>query len=154
MTSTPTDTNRYDSLAVFSDSQAALELFANPIRPRTLQYLARFLRKSRQRIPTNLGISLYWTPGHEGIELNEKADEAAKTIAEDQSAAMTLPFSLGGLLQHRRKVFNERGAVSRLPLKTKSKWIADALDQLEKGQAAAIFQLRCGHCPLRKFSIE
>lgn len=64
---------------------------------------------------------------------------------------MTLPVSLGGLLQHTRQTFNKRGAVSTLPYKTKSRWIADALNKLEKGQAAAIFQLRCGHCPLRKY---
>lgn len=143
--------NRYESLAIFSDSQAALELFSNPMKPKTLQYLARFLRRSYQKIPNNFNISLYWTPGHKNIEMNEKADQEAKAKAEDQSNTMMLLMSLGSLLQHTRKLFNKREAVSKTPLKTKGKWIADGLNQLEKGQAAAIFQLRCGHCPLRKF---
>lgn len=96
-------------------------------------------------------MALYWTPGHEDVELNEKADEAAKKAAEDREDALTLPLSLGGLLQHTRKIFNQRGATPITPFKTKNKWVADALNNLEKGQAAAIFQLRSGHCPLHKF---
>lgn len=64
---------------------------------------------------------------------------------------MMLPISLGGLLRHSRATFNRREAVSTPLYKTKSKKIAEALQHLEKGQAVAIFQLRCGHCPLRKF---
>lgn len=133
--------DQYKALAIFSDSQAALELFANPMKPKTLQYLARFLRRSCQGTREEIRVSLYWTPGHEGIELNEKADEAAKKAAEDREETLMLPISLGGLLQHTRKVFNKRGAPSITPFKTKSKWIAEALNGLEKGQAAAIFQL-------------
>lgn len=36
-------------------------------------------------------------------------------------------------------------------LKTTGKQIAAAFDTLEKGQAASIFQLRSGHCPLNHF---
>lgn len=142
---------KYEALAIFSDSQAALDLFTKPVQPKTLQYLARFLRKSYSRIPKDIRVSLYWTPGHEDIELNEKADEAAKAAAEEGIEPLTLPVGLGSLLQHSRKTFNKREAVSKTPFKTKGRWIADALNQLEKGHAAAIFQLRCGHCPLRKF---
>lgn len=60
--------DRFTSLAIFSDSQAALNLLANPIQPQSLQYLARFLRKSYKRIPANFPMRLYWTPGHEGVE--------------------------------------------------------------------------------------
>lgn len=116
-----TDPEKYSLLAIFSDSQAALGLFANPMQPNTLQYLARFLRKSHQRIPQELPISLYWTPGHEGIPLNEAADEAAKKAAEERIDVMILPRSLGGLLQHTRNVFNKRGAVTKTPFKTKSR---------------------------------
>lgn len=62
-----------------------------------------------------------------------------------------LPISLSGLLRHAEETFRTRGADFTQPYKTKGKQIADALKSLEQGQAAAIFQLRCGHCPLKKF---
>lgn len=64
---------------------------------------------------------------------------------------MMLPMSLGGLLRHTRTLLNIREVVPLSPYKTKAKRVADALISLEKGEAAAIFQLRCGHCPLKKF---
>lgn len=64
---------------------------------------------------------------------------------------MILPTILGGLLRHTRTMFKTREVVPNTPYKTKGKQISDALDQLEKGQAAAIFNLRCVHYPLRKF---
>lgn len=143
--------NRFSALAIFSDSQAALDLMAKPLQPKSLQYLTRFLLRSYQKIPHNLPIRLYWTPGHEGIELNEQADKAAKQAAEDYSDPLILPMSLGGLLRHTKNLYTTRGAVLTRPYKTKAKLIADALTSLEKGGAAAIFQLRCGHCPLKKF---
>lgn len=89
--------------------------------------------------------------GHEAIELNEKADQAAKEAAENPTDALILPTSLGGLLRRTKTLFHKREAVYIKPYKTKMKWIAEALNNLEKGQAAIIFQLRCGHCPLKKF---
>lgn len=102
-------------------------------------------------MPTNLPIRLYWTPGHEGIEMNERADQAAREAAEDNEEQLLLPTSLGGLLRHSRKLIEKRGVVSIPPYKTKSRYIADALNILGKGEAAAIFQLRCGHCPLKQY---
>lgn len=141
----------FTSLAIFSDSQAALTLMANPLHPTSLQYLARFLRRSLTKITRHLSIKLFWTPGHEGIELNEKADIAAKKAAEDDADIVMLPTSLGCLLRHTRGLFHTRRAVPITPYKTRAKTIADALNSLEKGDAAVIFQLRCGHCPLNKF---
>lgn len=94
---------------------------------------------------------LYWTPGHEGIKLNEKADKEAKLAAKENQDPVMLHFSLGGLLRLTKEMFKKRGAEPILPFKTNSRKVAEALSSLEKGQAAAIFQLRCGHCPLKKF---
>lgn len=148
---TQTHPAKYNSLALFSDSQAALDLLAKPMIPKTLQYLARFLTRTQTTIGDRFDIRLYWTPGHEGVNMNERADEAAKGAAEDQTDSITLPISLGCLLRHTRDKIQNREAVPSSPYKTKKKYIADALNQLEKSQAAAIFQLRCGHCPLKKF---
>lgn len=142
--------DKYESLAIFSDSQAALELLANPAQPRSLQYIAKLLRKAYGTIPIGKTMNLYWTPGHEGITLNEEADKAAKEAAEGEADNVDLPVSLGGLLRHAKTQFKRR-ACSIKNFRTKNRYIADALNTLEKGQAGAIFQLRSGHCPLRKF---
>lgn len=60
-------------------------------------------------------------------------------------------MSLGCLLRHSKETFRTRGANSIKPYQTKGRKIADALNTLEKGHAAVIFQLRSGHCPLKKF---
>lgn len=146
-----TDPECFTSLAVFSDSQAALELIAKPMRPSTLQYLARYVLRTRKMIPNRYKIRLYWTPGHEGVELNEIADNEAKAAAEENIDPVILPISLGCLLCRVKETFRTRGAEPIPPYKTKGRWIADVLNTLEKGQAAAIFQLRSGHCPLKKF---
>lgn len=142
--------NKFKAVALFSDSQAALGLLANPLQPQSLQYLARTLRKTIRKIPQGHSISLYWTPGHEGIQLNEKADEEARQKAEGKDESTILPISLGGLLRHTKENIT-RGARPITKYKTKSKHVAEALNRLEKGQAAVIFQLRCGHNPLRHF---
>lgn len=99
-----TDPDKFDALAIFSDSQAALDLLARLTQPKTLQYLSRFLRRSYNMIPKEYPLRLYWTPGHEGVNLNETADAAAKKAAEDNKDPLILPISLGGLLQHSRAV--------------------------------------------------
>lgn len=144
------DSNKFNKIALFSDSQAALDLLTSPLQPKSLQYLAKTLRRAAQTIPDTYPISLYWTPGHEGILLNEKADEEARKRAEGKSRDMTLQISLGSMLRHTKTVFKRR-AIPIKKFKTKSKNIADALNSLEKGQAATIFQLQSGHNPLRQF---
>lgn len=83
--------------------------------------------------------------------MNKQADKAAKEAAETYDNPLALPVSLGCLLRHTQEQIKTRAAAPISPYKTKQKWISDALNTLEKGQAAAIFQLRCGHCPLQKF---
>lgn len=142
--------NKYKAIAIFSDSQAALDLYTNPIQPKTLQYIAKLLQRAQRLIPEGKTVSLYWTPGHEGIELNERADEAAKEATEEGGDVGTLPVGLGSLLRHTKDNI-KREVIPIKTFKKKAKYVAEALNKLEKGQAASIFQLRCGHCPLRKF---
>ncbi|KAG0144143.1 hypothetical protein CROQUDRAFT_108667 [Cronartium quercuum f. sp. fusiforme G11] len=98
------------ALAIFYDNQAALHLVNNPTKQGTAQYIAEEVHVILERI--KIPIRLYWSPGHEGIKLNEAADEAAKTGDEEQTEITNLRYSLNR-------------------------------------QAAAIFQLRSGHSPLR-----
>lgn len=76
----------------------------------------------------------------------------AKLAAESEGDRHILPFSISCTRLHVRQTFKERGSVTDRPnLKSTGKLIAEALDRLEKGQAAAIFQLRSGHCPLNHY---
>ncbi|KAG0147368.1 hypothetical protein CROQUDRAFT_43050, partial [Cronartium quercuum f. sp. fusiforme G11] len=89
--------------------------------------------------------------GHEVIDLNEKADEAAKRAAGEDENRLNLLIALGGLLLHTKRLFQKRRAGSVSAFHTKSAMIADGLDKLEKGQVSAMFQLRYGHNDLRKY---
>lgn len=100
-----TDPDRFTSLAVFSDSQAALDLIARPMRPSTLQYLARYVLRTKGMIPDQYQMRLYWTPGHDGVELNKIADKEAKEAAEGNIDPVTLPISLGCLIRRVKDTF-------------------------------------------------
>lgn len=118
-----------------------------------MQYLAKSIKQFLVRFG-EVPVRLYWTPGHEGIELNEQADKKAKEAADSQSTSRLTPTSLSVLLQETRRTFHLRTAnftTGKKTLKTQPRKIADALAQLEKGEAASIFQLRSGHSPLNEY---
>lgn len=144
---------QYQALAIFSDSQIALKQIHEPLQPTMMQFLAKSVKKFLNGIK-DVPIRLYWTPGHKGIELNEKADEKAKEAANQQDRRKLTPFSLSRLLQANQQTFHLKTAnlkTGRKHLKTQPRKVADALAQLEKGEAAAIFHLQSGHSPLNKY---
>lgn len=114
-------------------------------------------------------VKFIWTPGHEGIEGNEKADEEAKRAAkEGSSARKDLPAFV------RRKPLPTSTAATKCYLKKeiKSRWVTEwgksprfqltsnfdcsapsdnymhIVDQLCRNQASLLTQLRTGHIPL------
>ncbi|KAG0140452.1 hypothetical protein CROQUDRAFT_100103 [Cronartium quercuum f. sp. fusiforme G11] len=142
------------TLGVAHDSQAALRATHFPVQPKSGQSLVKFLKHQLRQLPEDATIYLYWTPGHEGIPLNEKADTAAKRAAKEEGRKTHLPTSLTNLLQATWNSLTIPSSEfpSHTPsFKTTAKRIADAFNILEKGQAAAIFQLRTGHCPLNAY---
>lgn len=141
-----------NTLALFSDSQTALQVLNNPLSMRTAQYLGKHLQELACHISSAHTIKLHWTPGHRDIDLNEQADKAAGEAAESEGERFTLPFSLSCARRHVKQTYNNRGMITdRSGYKTKGKIIAEAYDKLEKGKAAAIFQLRSNHCPLNHY---
>ncbi|KAG0146319.1 hypothetical protein CROQUDRAFT_523303 [Cronartium quercuum f. sp. fusiforme G11] len=132
------------SAAIFCGNQAELP------RQATAQYPATKLRRLALFVKNRMTIDLEGFPGHEGISLNEKADaEAEKAFEEVKNDAKVL-VSLSFLKAQARKSFETRGVpLNRSPYVTTGKKISDAFNELEKGRAAAIFQLESGHSPLR-----
>lgn len=106
----PSFTDKYESLALFSDSQAELGLINNPPRQTTAQYIALDLCQMGNNIRKKLQLTLYWTPGHQNITRNEAEDEAGRTAAENQENLTDLPESLSSLKLRCKKVFRSRGA--------------------------------------------
>ncbi|KAG0150362.1 hypothetical protein CROQUDRAFT_104448 [Cronartium quercuum f. sp. fusiforme G11] len=104
--------------------------------------------------PHDFRTRFFWTPGHEGVELNEQADATVKEAAEEQEDVMTLKSSLGMTLRKIRSYFHIRKYnfnTGRPFLTAPSKRVADALSSLEKGHAAIIFQLRSDHNALNAY---
>lgn len=143
---------RNHTVAIFSDSQSALHLMNNPLTMRTAQYIARYIQELIQHLSPDHTVRLYWTPGHHDVSLNEKADEMAKVAAETEGERNILPFSISCTRHHVKQTFNTRGGeADRVGFKTTGKRIAEVFDTMEKGQTAAIFQLRSGHNPLNQY---
>lgn len=119
-----------------------------------MQHLARTVKTFINDLK-DTDVRFFWVPGHEAIEENKEADKAAKeAAAEGETKAHLLPMSLSKLTQQARTTFHLRTAnfiTGRKELKSQPRKIADALARLEKGQAASIFQIRSGHCPLNSY---
>lgn len=144
---------RYQALAVFSDSQIALRRTNEPLTPTAMQHLAKSIKLFLMKL-NDIPVRLYWTPGHAGIELNEKADIKAKEAAQTITTQRLTPFSLSRLLQETRTSFHLKTAdftTGKKLLRVQPRKVADALARLEKGEAAVIFHLRSGHAPLNEY---
>ncbi|KAG0146090.1 hypothetical protein CROQUDRAFT_657887 [Cronartium quercuum f. sp. fusiforme G11] len=146
--------NSKTNLAIFSDSQVALRAAHSRLQPSSGQSLIKFIKSQIRRLPENTTLYLFWTLGQEGISLNEKADIAAKQAAKAEDRKTWLPMSLTSLVQATREALSVPSSEfpsHKSEFKTPAKKIADALNGLEKGQVAAIFQLRTGHGPLNAY---
>lgn len=76
----------------------------------------------------------------------------ARIAAEAEGERILLPLSISSTRQYVKGLFNSRGdQTNRLTFKTTGKRIAEGYNRLEKGQAAAIFQLRAEHNPLNHY---
>jgi ribonuclease HI len=149
------------AVAIFCDNQGALMLSANPLSlsPGQHLYTDNYFCLKLLGCP----IKLYWCPGHENIEANERADTLAKEAAigdPTQNNTSYLPFSvansLAKLKQHSRDRLKSSIVWStddsrRFPFSMNCTKLIQSLDQQEKGLAATIFQLRADHAPLYNF---
>lgn len=56
-----------NKLAIFSDSQIALKHVTEPLRPQTMQHLARSVKMFIKYLG-DTEVKIFWVPGHESIE--------------------------------------------------------------------------------------
>lgn len=142
---------RVQDIMIFSDNQSVLQLVHDIPRATSGQHLVIKAISSLQQLSSDSIIKLCWTPGHAGIELNEKADVLAKQAVVDQNPIIQLPASLGSLTKIVKRQFHPRlfpFKPGTKPYVTKPKLIAETLLNMEKGRSAVITQLRSGHSPL------
>ena len=114
-------------------------------------------------------VTFVWTPGHEDIEGNEQADEAAKEAASGQTSSTkrlpvflrgkSLPVSVSATRQLLKKQMKNKWhtELSTSPRYTKIRKIDPTLpsddflhiaSQLRRNQTSLLVQLRTGHIPL------
>lgn len=114
-------------------------------------------------------VKFVWTPGHEGIEGNEKADTAAKDAATGVTSETK---KLPAFLRHKPLPVSVSSTRQLLKKRMKNKWKTEwnasprhanakaidestpsdnylhIIDQLHRNQASLLIQLRTGHIPL------
>ncbi|KAI9625217.1 hypothetical protein H4Q26_016408 [Puccinia striiformis f. sp. tritici PST-130] len=126
----------YKSVAIFSGNQGALLRINNPSAASSGQNLAMVANRTLR----GLGLPA----------------AVAKSTATSPLNPLTLPNSIAKLNQDSRATFSKEVALTpkeqiRFGFRTNPKKITQALDALEKGVAATIFQLRADQAPLNHF---
>jgi len=121
------------------------------------------------RLDTMCEVEFVWTPGHEDIDGNEQADEAAKSAAMGETSETEnlpvflrrkpLPVSISATRQLLKKKMKDRWQIEwksspRFPNSAEidpslpSDDFLHIIDQLQRNQASVLIQLRTGHIPL------
>ncbi|KAF5374636.1 hypothetical protein D9615_008936 [Tricholomella constricta] len=157
---------------VGTDNQAGMQALMNP-GPGTGRYLVDQVIAGIEKITRTRGerqIRIYWTPAHEGIPGNERADREAKRAAEGKETrgigigglAGPLPVSKAAIVRRQKKMLKKEAndVFTKSPRYERMKAIDPNLPsrkfyQTAKGlprkHAALLFQLRTGHCPLNAY---
>ncbi|KAH9446303.1 hypothetical protein Pst134EA_033200 [Puccinia striiformis f. sp. tritici] len=81
------------SIALLSDSQAAIKRLQNPMAPKPGQYLVHQIFEQLRALPTDISILVKWCLGHAGVPGNELADCKAGQAAEEKTTTRRLTYS-------------------------------------------------------------
>jgi len=150
------------TVAVFSDSQAAIRRAAN-LEPGPGQRLGRRIkRRARSLLAHGIATEIHWVPGHSGITGNEEADRQANLV-RNASGSTVIEQPYTSALNRARRISEGRSAV-------KAEWEADKCsksfsDRLKgkagtkrpipmtrvKPLAAMFYRLKSGHAPTGVF---
>ena len=120
------------------------------------------------RLKVRCKVKFVWTPGHEDIDRNERADEAAKSAASGLSSSprdltilrrKPLPVSISATRQHLKKAIKTQwqtewkaskryAALDKIDTLLPSDNFLHITNQLRRNQTSLLVQLRTGHIPL------
>ncbi len=148
-------------VTVLIDSQAAINRLRH-LGPGPGQYLAIQAHRAAEALTAqNRSISLAWVPGHEGVEGNERADQAAKRAATkvpraglgELSLAYTRRICTEAMKQTRQRwlttALAKRSAAQQRTYRVRSGWQLDpATAKASKVVASRYYQLKAGHAAI------
>ena len=166
--------NEWDiQLATFCvDSQATIKAI-QLTKPKPGHYIFDMLHKSLEGVRNQhpgIKIMVRWTPGYEGVEGNERADEVAKgAIMEGSSDQKTLPKPLKKMLLYSKSALKWDFS-KKLKAQVQKLWEASPqhvllkktdpmaillrylklITDMPRKHASILTQLRTGHTPLAK----
>ena len=157
----------YPSCDIYTDNQAAIRATAKPHRQSGQYIIAAILDiVDNLRVTRPDGqITVRWTPAHEGIEGNERADEEARTATEERDEEPALPhltLKAARVMEIDRATAEKSGKAIRrqAPNPTQHQRIVQAkrcktgvrlYKDLTWKETSVLARLRTGHCGLNGF---
>lgn len=165
------ETEQVKTALILSDNQASIRALNTTTAGPGHDIVDRVVREIEQldEVHKGIAVGVMWTPGHEGIEGNERADAEAKRASQGQSSQRLPPYLRKPLrisksawkqeLQRRLKEdikaqFEKSPRYVRMmridPHALSSKFRKKAMDAPRR-QSSLLIQLRTGHVPLNQY---
>ena len=147
------------SIRIFSDAQSALQSVKSWRASACQEVVSEIIKKLRMN-----NVTLYWVPGHSGIEGNEEADKLAKAATREESDEPPqqdgVPWYLVRLALKRADIaaglrLSRRAEAGRFTKKIDAALhlgrSAEMYQQLNSAEAAILTQLRTGKTFLKEY---
>jgi len=152
------------AVTIFSDSQSALQMLANP-RQQSGQAVLRSISERLERITTQTAatkVGLRWVPGHSGVLGNEDAHRLAQQATETDGATPTntvkmkssaLREGTAAADEARKRFLESRGGrhTKNLDRALPGTHTRRLYDGLKREEATILAQLRTGRCRLNYY---
>jgi len=148
-------------VTVFMDSQAAITRLSHSRRGPGQGLAIRAATAAQALRDRGLGVTIQWVPGHEGIEGNERADQAAKRAAAKPRRGGQGELSLAYINRVRTEItgsrrqqwltkrLSQRSAAAQRTYRAQPGWKMDPVAAAApKGVVSRYYQLKVGHAAI------